>query len=742
MKPAEYIESYKISGHYKDQLINVEESIQCILFELMRVDRIVQKAVLTAHNTYKSNDAFQGLYITAEDVDKYMSMAIGVPRWLGNGLDNACDIHDDIGTGNEYPVNFTDKSKLTDHGSRLHVLKNSFDLSDDDIDIILFCMLVEIDAKYEKIYAYLHDDITIKKMTVSLMIDLLSDSFTSGLKIRERFNSSSALIRNNLIRIECGGTESQNTFLSCHLRIDKRILDYLLGFDDLIVYSDTAPHKYIKSEYKKIKYLENIENTILNIVNDSRCREVSYVINVHCDDSKDQYQLINNISSSLGICLIKFDCNSIVKSKQFNQLVDLIIRENRLQDVLFYGCHFSVLLQDESRDMLEYIHEKLLDENIILFIDSDEDWRPTGKHVNSVVFGLPIISLEDRKTILKEELEKENIVIEKDDVSYVAQRYKMGFNQIKEAVYRAKSTLRWDAQGANACSKSVLLNACKMNTLSKIISFSSKQEAVRTLNDIVLPDDQYCQLIEIINAVKNKAIVLDEWGFGKKLSVGKSINVLFAGGSGTGKTLAAEIIATELGMDIYKIDLSSVVSKYIGETEKNITKIFDNAMSSNSILFFDEADALFGKRSEVKDAHDKYANIETGHLLQKIEEHDGVVIMTTNLRNNIDNAFVRRMYAIVEFPFPDKNSRQQIWQRLFPDEVPISQEVDYELLSKQFKLTGGNIKNIGLYAAYLSANENEKLNMIHLICATKREFQKLNKPCTEAEFGSYYEIIK
>ena len=203
--------------------------------------------------------------------------------------------------------------------------------------------------------------------------------------------------------------------------------------------------------------------------------------------------------------------------------------------------------------------------------------------------------------------------------------------------------------------------------------------------------------------------------------------MLFSGSPGTGKTMAAEVIANELQIDLYKIDLSQVVSKYIGETEKNLDRIFTAAQSANAILFFDEADALFGKRSPVKDAHDRYANIEVGYLLQKMEEYEGVAILATNLRDNMDDAFVRRIQIIVEFPFPDEEYRQRIWQVIFPPEAPIGEDVDFGFLAKEVRLAGGNIKNIALAAAFYAASDGGAIQISHLIKAATREYQKLGR---------------
>jgi SpoVK/Ycf46/Vps4 family AAA+-type ATPase len=205
--------------------------------------------------------------------------------------------------------------------------------------------------------------------------------------------------------------------------------------------------------------------------------------------------------------------------------------------------------------------------------------------------------------------------------------------------------------------------------------------------------------------------------------------------------MSAEIIARNLGLELYKIDLSNVVSKYIGETEKNLNRVFKEAETANCILFFDEADALFGKRSEVKDSHDRYANIEIGYLLQKMEEHEGVVILATNFLKNIDEAFKRRIHFSVDFPFPDELYRLKIWQNIFPPQMPGGKDIDFQFLAKRFKLSGGNIKNIAVNAAFLAAENSREVSMHHVVRATARELQKIGRHCSQSDFGKYYDLI-
>jgi SpoVK/Ycf46/Vps4 family AAA+-type ATPase len=258
-----------------------------------------------------------------------------------------------------------------------------------------------------------------------------------------------------------------------------------------------------------------------------------------------------------------------------------------------------------------------------------------------------------------------------------------------------------------------------------------------TWKDIVLPEDSLAQLGEICQWVKHHHQVLGEWGFDRKLSLGKGVNALFSGPSGTGKTMAAEIMANKLALDLYKINLSTVISKYIGETEKNLERIFTAAENANAILFFDEADALFGKRSEVRDSHDRYANVEISYLLQKMETYEGITILATNLRQNLDEAFVRRLAFTIHFPAPDEASRRQIWTKIWPAETPLAKEIDFDFLAQQFKLSGGNIKNIALAAAFLAAEKKGPVTMAHVLQAARREYQKLGKPLSATELGLF-----
>jgi len=328
------------------------------------------------------------------------------------------------------------------------------------------------------------------------------------------------------------------------------------------------------------------------------------------------------------------------------------------------------------------------------------------------------------------------------DLDALADRFNFTAGKIRNALREASQLALLHVRDDGEIATADLYQACRLQSSSKLGALARKITPCYTWQDIILPADRLAQLQELCGHVTYRQRVFEVWGFNRRIVLGRGLSILFVGPSGTGKTMAAEIIAGELGLEIYKIDLSCVVSKYIGETEKNLSHIFQEAEQANSILFFDEADAIFGKRSEVKDSHDRYANIEVNYLLQKMEEHEGIVILASNFQKNIDEAFTRRIRFVVEFPFPDEQYRYRIWKSVFPQDTSLSADIDFDFLAEKFRMAGGSIKNIALSAAFLAADNTGKVMMEHIIRATRREFQKMGRLCVKADFAHYFELVR
>lgn len=272
-----------------------------------------------------------------------------------------------------------------------------------------------------------------------------------------------------------------------------------------------------------------------------------------------------------------------------------------------------------------------------------------------------------------------------------------------------------------------LYEGARVSSMHHLSDLAKKIEARYTLKDLILPEKPAMEIDQLISMARNRSLVLEDWGVGKKLVSGRGISALFTGVPGTGKTLTAQVIAGELGLDLYRVDLSTIISKYIGETEKNLERIFTEAQNSNVILFFDEADSLFGRRSEVSDSHDRYANIEVGYLLQRIETYDGIVLMATNLGANLDEAFARRIHFIIDFPFPDEETRLRLWQLLVPDNIEKESDIDLTPFAYAFKIAGGGIRNAVVWAIYEAARSKRPLSRDDLLKGVEREYQKMGK---------------
>ena len=322
----------------------------------------------------------------------------------------------------------------------------------------------------------------------------------------------------------------------------------------------------------------------------------------------------------------------------------------------------------------------------------------------------------------------------------VAAKFRLSIEQIAQAARIARAEAEVD--GREAPSEDDLDAGARQTSRSALGDRAVRLAPDHTWEELVLPERQLEQLRSISAYLRHRDQVLTEWGFERAVSGRLGLAVLFAGESGTGKTMAARVLAGDLGLELFAINLATVVSKFVGETEQNLESIFAAAEGSNAILLFDEADALFGRRSEVSESSDRYANIEVAYLLQRIEAHTGAVILTTNLKQNLDPAFLRRLDFVIDFRFPDEDDRRRMWRSVMPAQAPLAEDVDFEFLAARFKLSGGSIRNCSLAAAFEAAAAGQPVRMAHIVRAIASEYRKLGRLTLESDFGSYFGMLR
>lgn len=617
-------------------------------------------------------------------------------------------------------------------GQNLHleILRHTFGLCPFEMDAFLLCLAPSIDLRYEKIYGFLHNDVTCRQASISLILDILAEPGGGRLQYLTHFEEGAPLLKYHLIEQVIDPKKSPGSFLSQPFTVDKTVVDWLVGhyqpqgafapFTHCLLPGDCTPpsEALLSTPQKKELQSQASSDQILNFTGIDHDR-----IEAAC----------HFIALSRGIPLLRLDlaqlCRSETPSPQ--TAIEHTLRDARLIGAIPCFEGWDVLLNTfpAGQELFSLVsHHPAL---IILI--STSPWQAQLNHNDRSIlwntFDMP--AFEERRALWQDALTQNHLPLP-DNLDLISGQFWLTSNQIRSCVIAARDI---SLQQHQPLTGDVLLLAARSCSNPHLSTLAREIEPRYSWNDIILPDNEKNILHEIVNTVRCRPQVLDDWGVGKKLTASSGVTILFAGPPGTGKTMAAEVIAAELGLSLYKIELSTIVSKYIGETEKNLEQIFTEAQNSNAILFFDEADAIFGKRSEVKDAHDRYANIEVSYLLQRMEAYDGVTILATNLRSNLDDAFTRRLSYAVDFPFPDEHYRELIWKTLFPPQVPCAENLNFGLMARRFKLAGGSIRNIIVGAAYLAAAEQNQVSMKHLLHSTRRELQKMGRLVNEADMS-------
>lgn len=420
-------------------------------------------------------------------------------------------------------------------------------------------------------------------------------------------------------------------------------------------------------------------------------------------------------------------------ASELETLIRLWQREVQLFPVALYLDGQAIDSGNPTHNAAAALHYFLASARGLFFLDLREQSGPMNQ---------PTLSFEVAKPTPLEQWQAWKRVFgrtKKDHAALLASQFNLNLAEIQEIAVSTTAETAPPKPGKSTQKKLTgeklrdrCWTACLIRTRPRLDALAQRLDTKATWADIVLPSEELTLLQQLAAQVRHRSTVYDEWGFRNRMNRGLGVNALFAGESGTGKTMAAEVVANELRLNLYRIDLSAVVSKYIGETEKNLRRLFDAAEDGGAILFFDEADALFGKRSDVKDSHDRYANIEVNYLLQRIEAYRGLAILATNLKRSMDSAFLRRLRFIIDFPFPSLESRQQMWHKVFPPQTPIG-DLDTEHLAR-LNLTGGSIHTAAINAAFLAAQDKNKVEMSHILTAARAEFRKLDRPIYEGDF--------
>ncbi|MER5203224.1 ATP-binding protein [Streptomyces sp. NPDC002825] len=644
-------------------------------------------------------------------------------------------------------------------GSPLAVLAGRFGLAPLDLDLLLVALAPDVDARFERLYGYLNDDLTRRRPTVGLALELVGRAGIPS--ARFRLSPGAPLVSGGLVEL----TEPERPPLSRVLAVPDRVTAHLLG--------DDAPDP---------RLVELLGGSAEDPAVDPAERDRAVAAlrtgtgHVHLRArGGDAAGLASAALRAAGLPALCLDAAAFgLDERAVPALARAVAREARLTGGgVVLGPLEALPDQPGVRDRLLHTVCATL-RGVPLLTYGTSGWEPAWAADTPVT--LPVATpapdrhaerwrhaLERALTELTErsgpalsagagsaesaravdgaaaptDRVRDGSPAEAPDVealSLSVAAHRLDAGQLRRA---AGTAVRAAALDGRPVSPDDLRTAVRGQSGAGLARLARRVEPAVGWDDLVLPPPTHRQLRELAVRARHRDQVLGQWGMRPGGGRGRGVIALFAGSSGTGKTMSAEVVAADLGMDLYVVDLSTVVDKYVGETEKNLERIFTEASSVNAVLLFDEADAIFGKRSEVKDAHDRHANVESAYLLQRMESFDGIAVLTTNLRANLDEAFTRRLDVIADFPVPDASQRLALWERCLGDRLPRADDLDLDFCAERFELAGGNIRACAVTAAYAAAAAGGSLTMTQLVTAVAEEYRKLGRLVLAGEFGPY-----
>lgn len=627
------------------------------------------------------------------------------------------------------PPSVSDENQ--EHPTALMVLGNRFGLTAFERNVVLLCAAMELDTRIASLCARAQGDSSRPYPTFALALALFDDPAWDVLSPERPLRSW------RLIEINQPGAQP---LTSSALRADERIVNYIKGLN----YPDDRLTPLLSPLIGAANDIAPSQQQQADAIA-AHVRASTYtlpVIHLLGTDSTSKRSVAAQAAHILGLSVYRLTADVLPTTwAELETLARLYQRDSVLLPIALY------LDAHDSEKELPAVTRFLARMFGLVFLDTRESWSQLGREVLALDVTKP--SQTEQKDVWQQalgpgagsapELLAGQFNLTVADIQRIAKGAAKAAAFSTTSVHTSGDTVGTPdgtfekMSGGRQSLVNQVWDACLMAARPRLDTLAQRLDVnMQTWDDLVLPDCEKKLLRQIMDQVGQRHLVYERWGFNRRMSRGLGINALFAGESGTGKTLAAEVIAHELQLNLYRIDLSQVVNKYIGETEKNLRKLFDAAEDGGTILFFDEADALFGKRSEVKDSHDRFANIEINYLLQRMEAYRGLAILATNMKSALDPAFLRRLRFIVNFPFPGIAERKRIWERAFPNDTE-KETLDYDRLAK-FNLAGGSIHNIALNAAFLAASAGSPVTMSRILEAARNEFRKLEKPVNEVEF--------
>jgi AAA+ superfamily predicted ATPase len=716
------------------------DSVAHLLRELKRVDLMLKRMVIRTRR-FRSEEVpeeFRGIVVPDSHVEDWLNGGGFISdAWKTD--DETRKSLDPIDRELERHRSEIDESLAATEksGRRLTLphLAQAFGLSQAEVDLLLIALAPELEPRYELLYAYVQNDYLRKRPSVDLALNLVCHTPDEKVQARRFVAPGAPLVYFGILELSDEPSDRRPTLLRRFLKIDETVIRFLLEQPShsfaigSLVFAETKLDKLEVSESTKVQLAnlvqslerEGVDNTMLHF---------------SADAAAAARGAASAVADALNRTLLLADLPALGTEQA---RASALIRDSVLSDSIL-GITAPPDAENEAERTVQLRAETSLWDAVktstapLVLLGSPSSFPhiPCERRLYR-------IAVEPPDYTMRAQLWEETLpgVLSPSDALRLADTFSFGGDRIRQTAALAYSIAALRNASEPLVTTADVLEAGRQLTTPQLGRFAIAVQPRYGWDDIVLPPDTKRQLKGVAARLRQRPTVMRDWGFEQRLSRGKGVAVLFTGVSGTGKSMAAEVLAYELSLHLFQIDLSTVVSKYIGETEKNLSAIFAEAELSQSLLFFDEADSLYGKRTEVKDAHDRYANIEVNFLLQRIEQYEGLVVLATNFQKNLDDAFLRRLHDVIEFPFPDEQNREEIWRRHIPPQAPVSPDIDWSFLARQFQLTGGNIKNVVLSSAFLAAEESSPIRMDHLIACVRTEFQKQGRLVMRSDLGPY-----